>query len=345
MMNNRKGDDTRREAMTRTAFTLVELLVVIAIIGLLVALLLPAVQMAREAARRMSCGNNLKQIGVALHNYHDTHAKLPPGWKVEPFQIPGDFAGWGWATFILPHMEQQALYDQLQVNQFRLADVMASPSIRPLTQTKVKPYRCFSDNGKDLLPSEVGSTCERNFDCTTCPIGVQVASSNYVGNAGFFDPDVLNHLRPVLRTGLFHANSDFAFRTITDGLSQTFLVGERDNRCKAGTWIGARRPYASEMWSSYYVRARVSVALNGPPPSPSNCVADSCAEGFSSRHANGAQFVMCDCSVHFVSNSIDSNIAGADPHVQDTDSVPLNVGQLGVYQRLGIKDDGTATQF
>src|SRR5437870_10623056 len=99
----------------KRAFTLVELLVVIAIIGVLVALLLPAVQTAREAARRMSCSNNLKQIGLALHNYHDVQAKLPPGWIMQATN-PGDSAGWGRPTLILPSLEQQNLYERLKVN-------------------------------------------------------------------------------------------------------------------------------------------------------------------------------------------------------------------------------------
>src|SRR5688572_27645245 len=99
-------------------FTLVELLVVIAIIGILVALLLPAVQAAREAARRMQCGNNLKQIGISIHNYHDTYKSFPSGWicpSVATGAMAVDQESWGWSSLILPFMEQQALHDQLGV--------------------------------------------------------------------------------------------------------------------------------------------------------------------------------------------------------------------------------------
>jgi len=143
-------------------FTLVELLVVIAIIGVLVALLLPAVQSAREAARRMSCGNNFKQIGIALHNYHDAYQKLPPGWIMQATS-PENSAGWGWPTFILPYVEQQNLYDRLQVNQLALMDVMGNAALRPLAQTKLKSYRCPSDVVKDLLPARPSATCEWQF--------------------------------------------------------------------------------------------------------------------------------------------------------------------------------------
>src|SRR5689334_985467 len=107
-----------RAPLRRTAFTLVELLVVIAIIGILVALLLPAVQAAREAARRATCLNHLKQIGIGLHNYHDANRVLASGW----ISKAGDQAEWGWATFLLPFIEQGPLYSQLKVNDRRLWD-------------------------------------------------------------------------------------------------------------------------------------------------------------------------------------------------------------------------------
>src|SRR5437868_1890332 len=95
----------------RHAFTLVELLVVIAIIGVLVALLLPAVQMAREAARMTQCKNNLRQIGIAIHNRHNSHGALPPGWTADQ---PEGTPGWGWASELLPQLEQGNLYQSIQ---------------------------------------------------------------------------------------------------------------------------------------------------------------------------------------------------------------------------------------
>jgi prepilin-type N-terminal cleavage/methylation domain-containing protein len=335
----------RRPSFLRIGFTLIELLVVIAIIAVLIALLLPAVQSAREAARRAQCSNNLKQIGIALHNYHDTYQKLPPGWIMQATS-PGDSAGWGWPTFILPYLEQQNLHERLQVNQLRLMDVMGNAALRPLVQTKLKAYRCASDNVKDLLPARPSSSCERHFDCNTCLAGFEVASSNYVGNAGFFDPDgAANHTRLPLRTGVFHANSDFAFRTITDGLSSTLLAGERDYRCKAGAWVGSRNPPGPDMWGSYFLRARVSIKLNDPRQPPAACSNTSCTEGFGSRHPNGALFVLCDGSVQFLSNTIDFNINGADPQLQGTNTVPVDTNQLGVFQKLGMKEDGAAAGF
>jgi prepilin-type N-terminal cleavage/methylation domain-containing protein len=120
--------------LRRCGFTLVELLVVIAIIGILVALLLPAVQAAREAARRATCLNHLKQIGIGLHNFHDAHSSLPPGW----ISRAGNEAEWGWAAFILPFVEQEPLYSQLKVSDRRLWDVIKDPTDRVLLQTHLK---------------------------------------------------------------------------------------------------------------------------------------------------------------------------------------------------------------
>src|SRR5205823_7988334 len=129
-------------------FTLVELLVVIAIIGVLVALLLPAVQAAREAARRMKCQNNLKQFGLALHNYHDAYGRMPASYyRAWPTSVGTTFGtpGWGWGTMILPRLEQQALFDTLNVSTLQLN---ASPLTKLPAQTPLPMFRCPSDTGK-----------------------------------------------------------------------------------------------------------------------------------------------------------------------------------------------------
>src|SRR5438067_9733632 len=119
------------------AFTLIELLVVIAIIAILIGLLLPAVQKVREAAARLECQNNLKQIGLACHSYHDANGGLPPGYLATA-AYPDTYPGWGWATFLLPYLEQDNLYKQLNLS----AGVATEPAIR----TVVKLYLCPSDS-------------------------------------------------------------------------------------------------------------------------------------------------------------------------------------------------------
>jgi prepilin-type N-terminal cleavage/methylation domain-containing protein/prepilin-type processing-associated H-X9-DG protein len=324
------------QQQAQRAFTLVELLVVIAIIGVLVALLLPAVQAAREAARRTQCNNNLKQIGLALHNYHDTLQTLPSGWLMKATTE----AEWGWTVFILPYAEQQPLYDRLRVNQRRLWDVVLDTTDRTILQTKLKMYRCPSDITPALSPAGAsGLACNRHFQCTGCDINFELATNNYMGNSGYFDPGGLaEHNLEALRTGVFHANSRYNFKDITDGLSQTFAAGERDFRCRAGVWAGSRNPPGPDMWGSYFIRARVSVKLNDPRQPPSQCSTTSCTEGFGSLHPNGALFLFCDGSVHFINNNIHYDENGADP--QSNTGTPIDYLQLGAYQRLGMRNDG-----
>lgn len=326
-----------RLPLRERGFTLVELLVVIAIIGVLVALLLPAVQAAREAARRAQCTNNLKQLGIALHNYHDTLRTLPSGWIMKASVE----AEWGWPAMILPFAEQQPLYEKLGVTRRRLWNVVLDPVDQKLLQTKLKIHRCPSDITPALSPAGLsGLACHRHFQCSGCDINFELATNNYMANAGFFDPGGINeHNSEVLRTGVFHANQAYNFKDITDGLSQTIAVGERDFRCRAGVWAGSRNPPGPDMWGSYHIRGRVSVKVNDPRQPPSFCSETSCTEGFSSLHPSGAMFLFCDGSVHFIQNNIHYDINGADP--QSGAGTPMDYNQLGAYQRLGMRNDGS----
>jgi prepilin-type N-terminal cleavage/methylation domain-containing protein/prepilin-type processing-associated H-X9-DG protein len=330
----------------RPAFTLVELLVVIAIIGILVALLLPAVQAAREAARRATCVSHLKQVGIGLHNYHDAHLVLPPGWISQA----SEQAEWGWAVFILPFIEQEPLYSQLKVNERRLWDVILNAADRFLLQTHLKVYRCPSDTTPGLLPGGDPSKYYaapylRHFHCSGCPDspGFEVAASNYPGVFGMYDskPNPVNYNDPMPQNGLFFANSRLNFRDVLDGLSQTLAVGERDERCRAGAWAGVRNPPGPDMWGSYYVRGRVSRALNDPADT-AKAGSESCDEGFSSKHASGANFCFADGSVHYLRNNIQFGLGGlSESQIMNNDNPPpYNPALLGAYQKLGIRNDG-----
>jgi prepilin-type N-terminal cleavage/methylation domain-containing protein/prepilin-type processing-associated H-X9-DG protein len=188
---------------TRRGFTLIELLVVIAIIGLLIALLLPAVQAAREAARRASCTNNLKQIGLALHNYHGTHEVLPPGYIYQKGYAVG---GFGWASMVLPHLEQTPLFNSINFGlpAWSAADSTACVSV-------LSSYQCPSD-----------------YTATTGFLqreGFRYARSSYVACFGPADLDVT----PEDDKGMFRRNNRVRFADATDGLSLTLLAGERTN--------------------------------------------------------------------------------------------------------------------
>ena len=320
--------------LSRQAFTLIELLVVIAIIGVLVGLLLPAVQSARESGRRVACVNNLHQIGVALHVYENARREFPVGWQ------PGGNtqAEWGWTAEILPMLEQSVLYDSLKVSSITLRDAIGDPTIRPLLSTSIGLFRCPSDITPETLSwgehESYGPQYDRRFNCDNCPEGFEPATSNYVGNGGLNDPNPVDSANG---NGFIWAENPVRHSDITDGLTNTFAAGERHDRCRAATWIGVRNPPGPDMWGSYWVRARVSVKLNDPRPIKST---NTCTEGFSSAHPGGGNFLYCDGSVQSLNDSISFSNGGV---TFNNNTPTYEASQLGVYQRLGIRNDGVAT--
>ena len=212
--------NTRIMRQPLRGFTLIELLVVIAIIAILVALLLPAVQQAREAARRSSCKNNLKQIGVALHNYHDTFSVLPPGYIVRnisatamaSMETAQNGPGFAWGTMILPQLEQAALYDAMNFN----LNAHEIPNI-DLARTSISTFLCPSDPAPTTFTVTDGSS--NNYE---------LASANYVGVIGYGNVSMTPG-RPMGK-GVFYRNSNTKLRDLTDGTSNCMLVGERAAR-------------------------------------------------------------------------------------------------------------------
>lgn len=258
-------------SQSQKGFTLVELLVVIAIIGVLVALLLPAVQAAREAARRSQCSNNLKQIALALHNHHDTYGHFPSGYNPD--------TGWAWGMALLPFVEQQPLYDRLGPI---TANMDLSDATRlSLVQTVLTGYICPSDSGPDLNEK-------------TEPYGAsqRLARSNYLGIMGSTTVQASTDDG----NGIMFQKSKIRFGDIKDGSSQTFLLGERDHITRRGAlWAGTARSWSSSRHSNVNPTYRTSGLING---THINC--------FSSQHPGGAQFALADGSVRFVSETIDA---------------------------------------
>src|SRR5262245_54601324 len=192
-----------RPRFKRKGFTLIELLVVIAIIAILIGLVLPAVQKVREAAARMKCSNNLKQIAIACHTYHDTYNFLPPGTAAA-----GD--KWGWGTFILPYIEQGPLYTQLGSPNYTTTTDMPAPSATNGLQARIPTYLCPSD------PQE--NNPNANFK--------NYGKSNYVASVGVMD-------------GAGSGRDRVKLPGIQDGTSNTFMVGERDSNLQIGSiWAG-----------------------------------------------------------------------------------------------------------
>jgi prepilin-type N-terminal cleavage/methylation domain-containing protein/prepilin-type processing-associated H-X9-DG protein len=252
----------------RPGFTLIELLVVIAIIAILIGLLLPAVQKVREAAARIKCANNLKQLGLACHNYAGVKGCYPPAYKAPNFD-----PGWGWGTFILPFLEQQPLFDTLNP-EFKIFGGGSAPAMPiPLTQTPLKVFRCPADAGPDLNPLRLNH-----------------AMSNYRAVMGpttepYFYVDYDYH-------GVMYQNSRTKIEQIYDGTSNTLAIGEcmfdESIGKRAALWAGMTGMRDGAIWISdvmWYIDQDSSI-INGPAP-----------QAFSSRHPAGAQFVFCDGSV------------------------------------------------
>ncbi len=290
--------------MRRNAFTLVELLVVIAIIGILIALLLPAVQAAREAARRMSCTNNLKQIGVALHNYHDTHGALPIGWLGFDASGNPDFMGtpgWAWGARILPFMEQQALYDSFIDMDLPVTD----PVNDQARVAMVSAFICPSDVGEDIfaLKDAVDEETEGSNTIT------RLAKSNYPGVFGTQDMHgVCEPGEPGYNgcqgNGMFSLNHSVAFRDITDGLSSTFMVGERWSKWVHSTWTGV-------VPLGWHAPARIVAVASDEFPPNSEADVEQQTHNFSSYHPAGANFLLSDGHVQLITETIDLEVYNA----------------------------------
>lgn len=285
----------------RTAFTLIELLVVIAVIAILVALLLPAVQQAREAARRTQCINNLKQIGLALQNYHDQHSVLPSGY-VEHFDPNrGETGpGWGWNAMLLPQLDQATIFSTINFNL-----PIESPANQRARLLQIPLLHCPSDAA--MQPTWWAVT--RDFVSGTAGRRIaQVASSNYVGMYGLGEPGPSGE-------GVFFRNSHVCFGDVTDGASQTIAVGERSHRLGEATWVGAITdamlyPTDDDNIGRYRTETSAGMILGhaGEGVGPGNPRSD--VNQFYSLHAGGGagvNFLFLDGHVSFLSSSMDYN--------------------------------------
>ena len=275
---------------SRTGFTLIELLVVIAIIGILVALLLPAVQAARESARRTQCKNQLKQIGLAMQNYHDLARAFPAGYYSALDGAGNEIGpGWGWAATLLSSMEQTNLATQID---FHLG--IGDP--RNVAGRTNMPPVFFCPSETHRAPFVVDGTT------------VSVAYGNYVainGNGGVSDFAGSND-------GAFLRNRWFRMAEITDGLSNTLFVGERCSRMSLTTWTGAVAGGAvpSQFDPAASEAAAALVLSHAGPHVPNNPeVTD--ADATASYHPIGVNFLFGDGSVHVINNTIDVPIYDA----------------------------------
>jgi prepilin-type N-terminal cleavage/methylation domain-containing protein/prepilin-type processing-associated H-X9-DG protein len=282
----------------RRAFTLIELLVVITIIGILIALILPAVQSAREASRRLQCANNLKQIGLALENYSSVYGAYPPGWvDSQPGFGP---PLWGWGARLLGFLEQSPIVaDDL------LSKYFATRATATVQTTKLSVFLCPSSPGGGLVERSVGGLGPFGF--------AEFAPSNYVGSAGDKNPADF----PQSSRGIFFWNSAVSSASILDGTSSTLLVGERSRDLSDATWSGGflGQNCTGPSWPVQVCDDSIlsfTLSHAGPPkstsaggqlpqvpndrrPGPS---------GYRSLHPGGCNFLFCDGSVRFVKETV-----------------------------------------
>ena len=327
-----------RTLRRRTAFTLVELLVVIAIIGVLVGLLLPAVQSAREAARRMSCSNNLKQIGLALHNYHDSNRSFAPGWIIPK---SGDTRyAWGWSASIMPFMELENIQEAARYGELNVHTAANDPALLEVLQTPIPAYRCPSD----IAPATNNWLAIRSQ---------RMATSNYVGthNSDYWDKN-----GDLAQGGMFIENKPTRMADVQDGTSNTFMVGERkwsfrdvnDNTLISGAahaWGNVPGHGSDWRWGYQVALGVYRMDLSGTDQSGkiySGEVSMRGANAFSSSHPGGAQFCFVDGSVRFVSESVGGNFN--DQGVQTDSSGDRSRAARSVvdtvWERLIAKSDG-----
>jgi|694.fasta_scaffold03064_4 prepilin-type N-terminal cleavage/methylation domain-containing protein/prepilin-type processing-associated H-X9-DG protein len=276
----------------RRGFTLVELLVVIAIIGILVGLLLPAVQAAREAARRMQCSNNLKQIGLALHNHHDAFKALPPARGTLLIQIyPNNPSWWtpnpttyrGWMCEILPYIEQNNLKDRMFAG-------WSAPFFNNYT-TPVSTFACPSD-GRTLNAPASGNGAPTSYLGVTGWNSGGTSSANF--NAQYFGPS----------DGVFNVNAvrkGVRFAEITDGLSNTLAVGERppDRQMYWGWYAVSDYDSLLSVSQAYSFHSCTLPGIFRAPMMPLNFDREACH--FWSLHPGGGNWLMADGSVNFIS--------------------------------------------
>ena len=308
------GHPSRIAGGIRSGFTLVELLVVIAIIGILIALLLPAVQAAREAARRLQCSNNEKQLGLAFQNYHDAQGAFPAAYlcnfgsgqhqKAEYDSATHDSVpGWAWGALILPYLEQDSLSDSID---YGLSCWHADNRVE--VQTKLADFLCPSATGTDSLcpvKDSGGSTI------------VEFGRSCYVANVGQNEPwgYAVNEYSSTQADGPIFRNSRIGARDVSDGLSNTVFVGEHSPSLADKTWVGVvPGAYVKGKPADAFPNAERAATLvqahSGPsafenPPvihPPNSMLKMSC--GMWSDHPGGCNVLMGDGSVHFIVNEI-----------------------------------------
>jgi prepilin-type N-terminal cleavage/methylation domain-containing protein/prepilin-type processing-associated H-X9-DG protein len=329
---------SRRTCPARSGFTLVEAIVVIAVIAILVAVLLPAVQAARESARRIQCAANLKQLALACHNYADVFGTLPIGIPQMYDPDPAlNFFGQSQSIFVstLGQLDQQPLLNAADFSRSIFASANAT-----VVSTGMEVLWCPSD---PLIRMEV------EYPLYEDPFKEKIRFSSYAGCTGIWDgdlsnyPDAMNPARVNQINGLFTANRGISFAEITDGTSQTMLLSERAHGFLTGDDLRYWHGWADSV--SVDTRFWTIFPLNPfrKIPDTPETYSSAYTSGASSFHANGAHFAFADGSVRFIKDSINSwatNDTGYPLGVSQDDQGCFHVKpgtRLGIYQMLSTR--------
>mgnify|MGYP002632026003 CR=1 FL=1 len=310
-----------RAQRLKRGFTLIELLVVIAIIAILIALLLPAVQQAREAARRSTCKNNMKQIGLALHNYHETHGVFPPGaiattTTSSAYDVWGDAGsttdpgmhGTSWAVQILPFVDQAAIYNQWNFNTNVFGNRSVAETNLPVFYCPTRRSKVRKLDGSIMLGANPrAGTPTNRFVKGGCDYGVCIGGGN-----GWADGDIihLTHRTDALVgtfgggstgfLGMFSVNSDTAIRDVDDGTSNTIMAGEIQKLHGPGA------PKTSQdSWAAGGVATMFDTGISGGTSGGFN---NNFYQSAGSDHVGGAHFGFGDGSVRFLSENMSSQV-------------------------------------
>ena len=294
--------------------TLIELLVVIAIVAVLISLLLPAVQQAREAARRAQCKNNLKQLGQAIHNYHDSFNTMPPGWIGDTY--------WGYQSMLLPQLDQSVMYGTIattigldsdgnlaigfsaQVSSFPMPSVL---------QTLLPVSSCPTDSAMSVITFPINgyrlTQPTTNDDANT----TKLARNSYPGVLGsMLKPGVIPNQVDGGANGAFFQNSNVRFADISDGLSNTFLVGERSRPDNIGgqlgggdtSWAGVGDESCAQAFALAVGDCSQDSQINMRTTTPPDPMSPYPIGAFGSLHAGGCHFLFGDGHVQFISERI-----------------------------------------